>query len=337
MGKKEITVYLETITPLWTGDAWQENNKVRSNSILGGLRFWFSVYWKVVKREEIEKLNDDGVPTVNLEEIAKEESFRVIALKHLQYKNVTNDFDEEIDKVLEELKLPVPSRIFGCTGWRSRVNIRTELAEEKSLQKVNLEFKYPDDINSKFWINKNIFKEKNESKLYTNVRFKLKTSQYWWENYLEEFFKFFSDKIVLMGGKASFGFGFVKMKVEGKDEGTTEHGKNKIVGFDNMYVYKAEKIDYNGSKDILGFNLKYYLRKKEKVNIRNKQEIEEHFGKQKKASKVYVSNLLKEDNNSIYLVIFNNPFDINPIFKELAEEYFRVLEELRRREADKNV
>ncbi|RUM90456.1 MAG: hypothetical protein DSZ26_03000 [Thermovibrio sp.] len=45
--RKKIEVTFKTITPLWTGDAWQENNKIKPSSLIGSLRFWFAFYWKV--------------------------------------------------------------------------------------------------------------------------------------------------------------------------------------------------------------------------------------------------------------------------------------------------
>jgi CRISPR-associated protein Cmr1 len=60
MGKKEINVDLQTITPLWTGDAWQENTKIRPSSLMGSLRFWFAVYWKAVKNGKTENLNNNN-------------------------------------------------------------------------------------------------------------------------------------------------------------------------------------------------------------------------------------------------------------------------------------
>ena len=40
---EQVNVTFETITPLWTGDAWMENRQIRPSSIMGSLRFWFEV------------------------------------------------------------------------------------------------------------------------------------------------------------------------------------------------------------------------------------------------------------------------------------------------------
>lgn len=69
MSKKEVVVYIKAITPLWTGDAWRENCSIRPSSLLGSLRFWFSVYWKVIKNGEVEKLDKNGVIADNIHEV----------------------------------------------------------------------------------------------------------------------------------------------------------------------------------------------------------------------------------------------------------------------------
>ena len=61
---KTITLTLDTITPLWTGDAWGKNNEIRPSSIMGSLRFWFEVicYFAGITKKDYYKdgkLNDD--------------------------------------------------------------------------------------------------------------------------------------------------------------------------------------------------------------------------------------------------------------------------------------
>ncbi|MEO1783994.1 hypothetical protein V4762_02830 [Thermodesulfobium sp. 4217-1] len=70
----------------------------------------------------------------------------------------------------------------------------------------------------------------------------------------------------------------------------------------------------------MGFNFKYFLRKSEDKCLRK-----ENFGEQKAASRIYVSNLLG-DNDSVYLINFNNPFDYNePLKKEIFDKYKELL------------
>ena len=41
MGKREIAVTFRTVTPVWTGNAWQQMTEIRPSSLIGSLRFWF--------------------------------------------------------------------------------------------------------------------------------------------------------------------------------------------------------------------------------------------------------------------------------------------------------
>jgi CRISPR-associated protein Cmr1 len=310
--KVRVKVTFNTITPLWTGDAWGENSEIRPSSLLGSLRFWFAFYWKVIKSGKTEKLDNNGVPKENLRELETEKkNFRSLLIKYIKE---TNNFNEALDKTLDELGLSVPSRIFGCTGWKSRIQLMPQKHSTFQLNIDNIEFNFPKGVNSKFWIEKTLFNNKKVLNFFENVQVLLITSKYWWENYLKEFFDFFKNKLILVGGKNSFGFGFVNLQI-----GTTSVNNNSSSVkniHNNVQVNKIENISYSGEKEILGYNFKYYLRKKERKEFR-----ETNFGKQGEASKIYVSNLLKSDNNSIYLLALNNPFAGKEIPKKVLKKY----------------
>ncbi|MFU2158420.1 RAMP superfamily CRISPR-associated protein [Caldisericum sp. AR60] len=114
MGKKEINVDLRTITPLWTGDAWQKNTKIRPSSLMGSLRFWFEVicyFAGVVSKKDFDSKKGRFERDVN------EKEFK----KNLDNKNT--DIKSQI-KTLKGMSIPVPSIVFGTTGWRSLIEIR---------------------------------------------------------------------------------------------------------------------------------------------------------------------------------------------------------------------
>ncbi|WP_457636073.1 type III-B CRISPR module RAMP protein Cmr1 [Persephonella sp.] len=334
MSKKEVTVTFRTITPLWTGDAWQNNREIRLSSLMGSLRFWFSFYWKVIKNGNTENLDKNGVPKENLAELEDpkvNKTFKEI-LKGKILK--TDSFDKALDKTLDELGLSVPSRIFGCTGWKSRIKLEIEEFEEEYLNFDNLEFRFPlnrlqqskekntKQLNTNFWIKKNLFKDNINTPLsiFKNVKIKLTTTNYWWNNYLKDFFDFFKDKIILAGGKRSFGFGFVNIVID-------EYDSTSYTSWENYL--KIEKISqvhhrHRENKKVLGFNFKYYLRKKE-----NKKFRPINFGTQGQASKVYVSHLTENDNKNIYLLVLNSPFDrTKDIPNKVIEKYKKFLQEL---------
>ena len=315
---KEITVSFKTITPLWTGDAWGECKEIKPSAIIGSLRFWFAFYWNIERKQNTETLNKNGIPDDNLSNFENPKENKTFETFLTKYISQTQDFDDAINKTLDELGLPVPSRIFGCTGWKSRIIIEIEEFKEKEYHFNNVEDDFPSDVNSNFWIKKSLFAEKEKITLFTDIKVKLITSEYWWNNYLKKFFEFFQDKIILVGGKKSFGFGFIKMIING-------HNNDKqIKSWDNyLKIENIKPIRYIGNKEVLGFNFKYFLRKKEKRNYR-----ENNFGKKSQASKIYVSNLLSNSENYIYLIAINSPFEENKIPIQIIKKYKNWLSNL---------
>ncbi len=324
MAKKEITVTFRTITPLWTGDAWQNNGEIRPSSLIGSLRFWFAFYWKVVKNGTTEKLNENGIPKESLSELENpkaNKTFKAI-LKNKIIESI--NFDEAIDKTLEELGLSVPSRIFGCTGWKSRIKIKIAKFSARELNFDDVETEFPlnklqnANITSEFWIKRSLFANKKIVKGFDNIELKLNTTEYWWNNYLKDFFSFFKDKIILIGGKKSFGFGLVNITI-GRVSNNVFNGWNNY-----LKLEKISPIQYNRNKKVLGFNFKYFLRKRENKNFRSI-----NFGEQGQASKVYVSHLLENSEKYIYLLVLNSPFDeIRKIPPNVINKYKNWLNEL---------
>jgi len=117
--KEEISVLFETITPVYTGDAWQNCTELRPSSILGSLRFWFEVlcYFKGEIGETY--FDNDGKPCENLNYKKFKEKLEE-KLKNSQSKSI----EELEDEVLADMGISLPSRIFGCTGWRGRIRIK---------------------------------------------------------------------------------------------------------------------------------------------------------------------------------------------------------------------
>ena len=58
-----VKIRANTVTPLWTGNAWGKHKYIQSQSILGSLRFWFEILCYTsniqVKSYNEESLNHD--------------------------------------------------------------------------------------------------------------------------------------------------------------------------------------------------------------------------------------------------------------------------------------
>jgi len=124
----EIKITFETITPLWTGDAWGESNIIRPSSIIGSLRFWFEVicYFAGITTNDDYK---DG----KLKGDITSDKFKKEFLE-LQNKSPDKNYDELVDIVLAKLGVPLPARIFGCTGWEGKIGIKkiTDVSESNN-------------------------------------------------------------------------------------------------------------------------------------------------------------------------------------------------------------
>ena len=312
---KTLKVNLKTLTPLWTGDAWGESNKIHPSSIMGSLRFWFEVYCRSCSIP-VEKLNDKGVPADNLDEYIKKynskESFESLLSKELMKDNV--DYNTAISNVFEKINLPLISRIFGCTGWKSQIKIENISSDKFELKKSRINFRYLYDklevrtTSSEFWANKLLFNDKDEIVLFNNLQISIKINELFLSDF-KKFLKFYEDKIILCGGKKSFGFGFCKIAfdVDVSDVSIPDE-RSKI--FDSKEI---QLNDIPSEKIILGFNFKYYQRLSEEKQYRDK-----NFGRQSKASNFFFSTKLRE-NNSICIVGFNTYQ--NEEFRDLINRY----------------
>ncbi|WP_457561839.1 type III-B CRISPR module RAMP protein Cmr1 [Caminibacter pacificus] len=110
---EKISVEFETITPIFTGDAWRECTELKPSSIMGSLRFWFEVYCHFA-----------GIVVKEKEELKDKEYQKIL-------KDLKKDIDRRVDVkdldkyVFDKLPLTLPSKIFGCTGWKSRIEIES--------------------------------------------------------------------------------------------------------------------------------------------------------------------------------------------------------------------
>ncbi len=313
---KNITVNFQTLTPLWTGDAWGENNTIRPSSIIGSLRFWFYVYCKSVNIPLEKKNQKEGLIT-NLNDYVKEynrmektnESFESLLGKEI---NEKVGYNEAIKNVFQKINFPLILQIFGCTGWKSQIKIKSIKLKETNISKEDIDFYFLYDKintqtkNSFFWANKLLFNKNDNIKLFTDLTIEFSLNPIF-ENEFTEFLKFFQDKIILVGGKKSFGFGFCLIRTNSEPQNINSTSLTTIYGFKKMTLDNIPE-----DKIILGFNFKHYQRLNEKKAFREK-----NFGKQGKASNFFFS-CKNKDTKNIYLVGFN---ENDNIFNFLMNKY----------------
>lgn len=106
------SVTIHTITPIFTGDANGEYNRLKPQSILGSLRFWFEVYCYATGKLEgdcCEKINNVEFTKILKDVVAQDNSISLIDAKK---------------ETLKRLKVSLPSQFFGCSGWEGLIEIK---------------------------------------------------------------------------------------------------------------------------------------------------------------------------------------------------------------------
>ncbi len=228
---EEIKVTFRTLTPLWTGDAWGENSEIKASSIIGSLRFWFEVicYFSGITNK------------TNYEDKGKEllkDNIEYVKFREKILESGTN-FDS-VDKALAELGITLPSRIFGCTGWKSLIRIKSSTIASNGTRysypigKIDypeLKYKNPKDdkkvIIPKWYFPKGFMGE-------FEIVFKLN------EHIVKPIFYpllHFIEKYGFLGGKWNVGYGRVKIESAKSKQKKNEYNEGKEFLFEKFYKY----------------------------------------------------------------------------------------------------
>ncbi|EIW00992.1 type III-B CRISPR module RAMP protein Cmr1 [Thermoanaerobacter siderophilus] len=253
MSKKEVTVRLETITPLWTGDAWQENVKIRSSSLMGSLRFWFEIFLMAAT---------DLLPSTydyNSEKLGPSK-YRQDILSNLNKGLTMKEAEIEAFKFQ---KISLPSFIFGCNGLKSKIEIENITYDDNLLNnELDLPFAIYKNKRDKEFIE---VSSNDKQKLY-EIR-KNRNNHIWYfpQEYLYgDFYITFSfayedlaEKIFypllnfiqqygFIGGKNNLGFGRVKFTIVDGD--LSKYRTFDFSDFDYGKKYLYEAFEENTSK-----------------------------------------------------------------------------------------
>ena len=263
----EVKVKFKTITPLWTGDAWMENHEIRPSSIIGSLRFWFEVicYFAGIT-------TDDDYENGKLKGNIENKNFRQEFLK-LKNQEPNKDKDELVDMVLAKFGIPLPARIFGCTGWKGKIGIKKITDVSKS-----------NDYD--YYQGKLEIKELEYTKKYQNGQTKKVTpTWYFSKGFVGEFTIIFEIKnnktkdtifypllnfienYGFLGGKWNIGYGRAKifLKINEKEIKLDDYKEFKFSQFNKYKKDENDKIVLNG----------YYSDKRFDDIINNKTDFKE--------------------------------------------------------------
>ena len=150
----EYKVHFETVTPLHFGDAWQDNKApFKTSSILGSLRFWFEVicYLSCITKpddypinvdDKYDKANKNNKDKTNiiLKADLKQDEFRNKLKKLIETAEKNYSTEDLVSELLAEMKIPLPARIFGCTGWQGLIKVK-KVKKVGSDKKINLPYR----------------------------------------------------------------------------------------------------------------------------------------------------------------------------------------------------
>lgn len=106
-GKKAIMTFsMESLTPLWTGNAFNRTEEIKLSSILGTIRWWYRIVCRSL-----------GLKVCGHEKKCE--------LKRKQFlEDVLNTGD--IDKALKNQGVCHECRLFGCNGWSGKIKLAIE-------------------------------------------------------------------------------------------------------------------------------------------------------------------------------------------------------------------
>ncbi|WP_029521347.1 RAMP superfamily CRISPR-associated protein [Persephonella sp. IF05-L8] len=256
MAKKEVTVTFKTITPLWTGDAWQNNREIRPSSLIGSLRFWFET---IMYFADILKKEDFNSQSGRFEKEVDRKRLREFIKKY------GNNINEIIKHFIDEQQIPISSVIFGTTNWMSLIEIKDIEFDEN---------KFQGEPKGKIIPNKNWYFGTPSYQGEFEVRFKVE------EEILNSLFYpllTFMDKYGFWGGKWNIGYGRLKVEsVNGKKKEEWKVEKLDLQTFNiNKVIYFNESEKNNSFsvlKNVTNFNdLTQFNNKNKKIKILKNQ------------------------------------------------------------------
>lgn len=137
MKNQVFKVNFETVTPLCIGNAWMKKEPlINASSLIGCLRYWFEVICYLNGITTYDDYKSGNNRSKN-NKIRPEDNINILR-PNIEYKDFRNRLLESINKsteenknqveiandILLEMKIPLPARVFGCTGWQGLIKIK---------------------------------------------------------------------------------------------------------------------------------------------------------------------------------------------------------------------
>jgi len=144
MKTRDYCVSFETVTPLWFGNSWSENAApIKTSSLMGSLRFWFEVicYFSGITTNKDYVTDKEHKRTIFKADLsAKEFPEKLVASLNKKLATDTN-INDLVHEVLTSLSIPLPARVFGCTGWQGLIKVKEVKFENDNYGRPNIPFK----------------------------------------------------------------------------------------------------------------------------------------------------------------------------------------------------
>ena len=247
-----VNIKANTITPVWTGDAWGEFKKLKPQSIQGALRFWFEVIC-YASEIDIKNYNEEKLDDKKFKSSIKQ----VIDNAAENGENMT--IYNAKKKALHNLGVSYPSQYFGCNGWRGFIRIKS-IEQDYNNQSKNplglkrVLYKNPEDKHkSPKWYFGHpyyfgtfvITIELEDEELKANVLYPLLR---------------FIERYGFIGGKNNLGYGRVRFSIEEVNLSDCYKlilGENDYVNTEKIVSKDIDQFKYLLDEDLLGEGLKH--------------------------------------------------------------------------------
>jgi len=340
------TLKIETLTPIWTGDADGACTEIKETGIIGSMRWWYEAIVRGLGGYACDPTSDGNAGILKRCE-----------LDDKKFKE-SLESGTSVQDALDEQICPA-CRLFGCTGWRRRFRVEIESVDVVELNFVNK----LSDINAGWWIETTLNAKPKAFYSFNTAKLKLILEDKEIENKIRVLLKLIED-IGSFGAKAQNGFGVSEFVFDRElarptvgDE-VIQYSKNnpdksnpsefrtlndfykfmvRIKSMDKLLKRFGERQKAQEYM-LTGFTLKYFLRKRIKefgdeelsTLVSNFDEIEAAIKnktpikKYNKISKIVARTLFGsdlEDEDSKWASLI----EVSHIYKKEADYQFRVV------------